>query len=101
MDNQYMSLSNSEGIQNRRTARIRRIAIALTVVSLGTFAAVGTLAQQPTAEPCSQAATQALDGRQLPLEEKPLGGVIKRNALDSKPCWEPQGFGPEVHRMFC
>src|SRR5208282_2190491 len=95
VDNRYISFSSSKRIKNPHTARIRRIAVALMAVSLGTFAAAGTRAQQPAPESCSPAAAQTLDGRQLPPEAKPFGGVIKRNALDSKPCWEPRVVPPK------
>ena len=58
------------------------------------FAAAGVKAQQTTGTPCSPAATQTIDGRHLPPEPRPFGGVIKRNALDSKPCWDPQVVPP-------
>jgi arylsulfatase A-like enzyme len=78
---------------NRCTARVRRF--TLTALSLTTFAATGTLAQQPAAEKCSPAATQALNSKYLPPPPEKFGGQINLNAMDSKSCWTPRVVPPK------
>ena len=51
---------------------------------------------QAPSERCSPAATQSLKSeKQLPPEPKPFGGVIKRDARESKPCWDPRIVPPK------
>jgi arylsulfatase A-like enzyme len=78
-----------------KPCRARMCRITLGALSLAMISAVGTFAQQVAPQTCSPAATQSLGGRQLPPEPTPFGGVIKRNALDSKPCWDPQVVPPK------
>ena len=94
MEDNYISFSSGGSISGRCTACIRRI--SLTGLSLTMFAAAGAFAQQPAADPCSAAGTTSLKSeKQLPPEPKPFGGVIKRDARDSKPCWDPRIVPPE------
>ncbi|MGB2634883.1 MAG: sulfatase-like hydrolase/transferase [Candidatus Acidiferrum sp.] len=65
------------------------------VLPLCLLAAAASSAQQTAAPPCSPAATQALNSKSLPAQSKPFGGVIKRDARESKPCWDPRIVPPE------
>jgi hypothetical protein len=44
-------------------------------------------AQQTTGVPGSPGATTTIDGKQLPAPDPKFGGVIKENAVQSKPWW--------------
>jgi arylsulfatase A-like enzyme len=79
----------------KKVSRIGNLAHVFALFIAVLFAASSSAAQQITGTLCSPAATQTLDGRQLPPEPRPFGGVIKRNALDSKPCWDPQVVPPK------
>jgi arylsulfatase len=52
-------------------------------------------AQQQAAPPGSPAATTTIDGKQLPAPEPKFGGVIKDDALNSKPWWAPRIVPPK------
>ena len=94
MKDRYTSFSSSGTVRSRCTARVLRI--ALTALSLTTFAAAGAFAQQSASESCSPAGTTSLQSeKQLPPEPKPFGGVIKRDARESKPCWDPRIVPPK------
>ncbi len=56
-------------------------------------AALPTFAQQ-AAPPGSPAAVTSIDGKQLPPPDPPFGGVIRDNALQSKPWWAPRVVPP-------
>lgn len=87
MQDRFESLSRPGREVNRRTARVLRFTFA--ALSLTTFAVAGAPAQQTASESCSAAGTTSLKSeKQLPPEPKPFGGVIKRDARDSKPCWD-------------
>jgi hypothetical protein len=63
---------------------------------VSTFAAAEAFAQQAASESCSATGTTSLKSeKQLPPQPSPFGGVINRNALDARPCWEPQVVPPE------
>ncbi|MGE5768987.1 MAG: arylsulfatase [Betaproteobacteria bacterium] len=51
-------------------------------------------AQQLSGEPGSPAATQTIDGKQLPPPDAKFGGVIKDDALQSKAWWPPRTVPP-------
>jgi arylsulfatase len=68
--------------------------VTLAGLSLATFAATGTFAQNIT-EACSSAATEFPNSKQLPPTPTPFGGVIKEQAKDSKPCWDPRIVPPK------
>lgn len=53
------------------------------------------LAQQTTGAPGAPNATTTIDGRQIPNPPGKFGGVINRDAKDSKPYWPPQIVPPE------
>jgi len=68
----------------------------LTPILLATLATAGAFAQQPAPEACSPAGTTSLKSEtQLPPEPTPFGGVIKRDARDSKPCWAARVVPPK------
>jgi hypothetical protein len=70
--------------------------IALTPISLASIAVSGAFAQQPSSKPCSPAGTTSVNNaKQLPEANRPFGGVIKSDARDSKPCWEPRIVPPK------
>src|SRR6188472_769515 len=52
-------------------------------------------AQQVTGTPGSPSATTAIDGKQLPPPDPKFGGVIKDDALQSKPWWAPRVVPPK------
>ncbi|HTY41465.1 MAG TPA: arylsulfatase [Thermoanaerobaculia bacterium] len=56
---------------------------------------LAALAQQPPAPPGSPSATTSIDGKQLPPPDPPFGGVIKDNAMQSKPWWAPRVVPPK------
>ncbi len=64
---------------------------AVTVAALAPVAR----AQQITGEPGSPGATTSIDGKQLPAPEPKFGGVIKDDALQSKPWWAPRIVPPK------
>ncbi|MBP6776169.1 MAG: arylsulfatase [Piscinibacter sp.] len=63
-------------------------AIALATAGL-------TAAQQVTGTPGSPSATTTLPGNQLPPPTPAFGGVIKHDALQSKPWWAPRVVPPK------
>jgi arylsulfatase A-like enzyme len=52
-------------------------------------------AQQVTGTPGSPGATTSIDGKQLPPPDPKFGGVIKDDALSSKPWWAPRVVPPK------
>jgi arylsulfatase A-like enzyme len=52
-------------------------------------------AQQVTGTPGSPGATTSIDGKQLPPPDPKFGGVIKDDALSSKPWWAPRIVPPK------
>lgn len=70
-----------------------------TVLILGFTAAVAAsgaaAAQQINGTPGDPSATMSLDGGQLPAPQMPFGGVIKDNALQSTPWWQPRIVPPK------
>jgi arylsulfatase A-like enzyme len=74
------------------TTRIT-LACALTgALAAATIAAAQ--AQQTTGTPGAPSATTTIDGKQLPNPQPPFGGVIKNDALSSKPWWAPRVVPP-------
>jgi arylsulfatase len=70
------------------------IAPLITVLVLNT----GTLAtaQEVTGVLGTPSATTTVDGRQLPAPDPKFGGIIKDNALQSKPWWPPRIVPPKA-----
>ncbi len=60
---------------------------------LGLVSALPAFAQ-PAAPPGSPEATTSIDGKQLPPPDPSFGGIIKDNALQSKPWWAPRVVPP-------
>ena len=67
--------------------------LALNGVAL--LAAVPALAVETTGAPGSPGATTTIDGKQLPPPDPKFGGVIKDDALQSKPWWAPRVVPPK------
>src|SRR5436190_19811364 len=66
-------------------------AIALTLIT-----AVASRAEvQTTGTPGSPGATTTISGKQLPAPDPKFGGVIKNDALQSKPWWAPRIVPPK------
>jgi len=65
--------------------------------ALGAFVLFGVpcIAQEGSAPAGSPGATTTIDGKQLPPPDPPFGGVIKDNALQSKPWWAPRVVPPK------
>ena len=57
--------------------------------------AAQAMAQQITGTPGSPNATTTIDGKQLPAPDPKFGGVIKDDALQSKPWWAPRIVPPK------
>ena len=72
-----------------------RVLCALTGTLL--FLVVGNtiLAQEAQGVPGSPSATTTIDGKQLPAPDPEFGGVIKQDALQSKPWWAPRIVPPK------
>ena len=62
------------------------LAAAIAIAALGSGV---TPAQQVTGIPGSPGATTTISGKQLPPPDPKFGGVIKDDALQSKPWWAP------------
>jgi arylsulfatase A-like enzyme len=67
-----------------------RFALSLFILA----ATLPAFAQQ-AAPPGSPGAATSIDGKQLPPPDPPFGGVIKDNALQSKPWWAPRVVPPK------
>ena len=52
-------------------------------------------AQQITGTPGSPGATTTIPGTQLPQPDPKFGGIIKNDALQSKPWWAPRVVAPK------
>ena len=75
---------------------LRSIFKATGVVAIS-LAMVGPLrAQQVTGTLGSPSATTTISGKQLPRPEPKFGGVIKNDALQSKPWWAPRVVPPKI-----
>ena len=74
----------------------KKYSIALWVSFLvSAIATPPLLAQQITGTPGSPSATTTIDGKQLPPPDPKFGGVIKDDALQSKPWWAPRVVPPK------
>jgi arylsulfatase A-like enzyme len=73
----------------------KKIALPAAVVTACLIlAALPALAVETTGVPGSPSATTTIDGRQLPAPDPKFGGVIKLDALQSKPWWAPRIVPP-------
>ena len=70
----------------------RSLLCALSLTLIVSFPAV---AQQITGTPGSPSATTTITGSQLPPPDPKFGGVIKDDALQSKPWWAPRIVPPK------
>jgi arylsulfatase len=68
--------------------------VFVVVAGLGVGAPLAA-AQTVTGELGSPSATTTIDGKQLPAPAPPFGGVIKDDALQSKPWWAPRIVPPK------
>jgi arylsulfatase len=73
--------------------QIRR-SVFLALVIAGALLAALAVAQQATGTPGAPSATTSISGAQLPPPDPPFGGVIKDDALQSKPWWAPRVVPP-------
>jgi len=75
--------------------KARAIRAGILAYVLGTLLAAPAMAQQVTGVPGSPDATTTIGGKQLPPPEPKFGGVIKDDALQSKPWWPPRVVPPK------
>ena len=74
----------------------RSVAIAIAVILIAVaFTALPAMAQEITGELGSPSATTTISGKQLPAPDPKFGGVIKNDALKSKPWWAPRIVPPK------
>ncbi len=71
-----------------------RFAVATMCILVG-FCVLPVWAQQINGAPGAPSSTVTLDGKQLPPQPMPFGGVIKDNAKDSTPWWPPRVVPPK------
>ena len=69
--------------------------IIVSIAGLLALGCVSATAQQITGVPGSPGATTTIDGKQLPPPDQKFGGVIKDDALQSKPWWAPRVVPPK------
>ncbi len=69
--------------------------VAIAVVFAVLLAAAPAMAQQVTGTLGSPDATTTLSGKQLPPPDPSFGGVIRENAMESKPWWAPRAVPPK------
>jgi Sulfatase len=67
----------------------------LSALSLLFLISTSVAAQQITGTPGSPGATTSIRGNQLPAPDPKFGGVIKDDALQSKPWWAPRIVPPK------
>jgi len=85
-------------IVDRKENRMKTRTIVPKVLALNgaaLMAAVPALAVETTGAPGSPSATTTIDGRQLPPPPSKFGGLIKEDAMDSKPWWPPTVVPPK------
>ena len=102
--NQIMfSLATRPLFRTRSCASILGMWRALMIVAM-ICAVSSEVAGQETATKSaagSPGATTVIDGRQLPPPTPKFGGVIKNNAMQSKPWWCRASCHPKGHRTSC
>jgi arylsulfatase A-like enzyme len=69
--------------------------VVLSVTTILAVASVPSSAQQVTGTLGAPNATTTIDGKQLPAPDAKFGGVIKDDALQSKPWWAPAVVPPK------
>ena len=75
--------------------RTKCIFMTASVFAILTIVAALAMAQQVTGELGSPSATTTISGKQLPPPAPEFGGVIKDDALQSKPWWPPRVVPPK------
>ena len=75
--------------------KVANLRTAVLVSTVAICAAFPAPAQEITGVPGAPNATMTLDGKQLPAPAIPFGGVIKEEAKDSKPFWQPTIVPPK------
>ena len=73
---------------------IQKSIVYLVLVAFA-FAGSTAMAQEVTGELGSPSATTTINGKQLPAPDPEFGGVIKEDALQSKPWWAPRIVPPK------
>src|SRR5271157_1518122 len=71
------------------------LGLAITWLFFALPAALPVNAQEINGTPGSPGATTTIDGTQLPPPDPKFGGVIKENAVQSKPWWAPRVVPPK------
>ena len=75
---------------------MERNAVSTTIsVALTAACAATAMGQQITGTPGAPDATTTISGKQLPAPDPKFGGVIKDDALQSKPWWAPRIVPPK------
>jgi len=74
---------------------IKRMAFLLVSIAGALLAALPATAQQVTGTLGSPSARSTISGKQLPPPDPKFGGVIKDDALQSKPWWAPRVVPPK------
>jgi arylsulfatase len=74
---------------------------ALALFGLAAAFTGSASAQQVTGTPGSPSATTTISGKQLPPPPAQFGGVIKDDALQSKPWWAPRVVPPKARPTCC
>jgi len=70
-------------------------AVSIAAILAAGFGTMTAWAQHVTGTPGSPSATRSLAGGQLPPPDPAFGGVIKQQALQSKPWWAPRIVPPK------
>jgi arylsulfatase A-like enzyme len=73
----------------------KKIFVLIVASLVVVLAAVPALAQQVSGTLGSPSATTTISGKQLPPPDPKFGGVIKNDALKSKPWWAPRVVPPK------
>jgi len=74
---------------------VQKAAVTIALTTSFILCVSSTFAQQITGVPGSPSATTTISGKQLPPPAPPFGGVIKGDALQSKPWWAPRVVPPK------
>ena len=78
-----------------------RCVTLLALLALPIGVALRAFAQQVSDTAGSPSATTSISGKQLPAPEPKFGGVIKDDALHSKPWWAPRIVPPKGAPTCC
>ena len=79
----------------------RGFKMAGALMLVASMSALPALAVETTGVPGSPSATTTIDGKQLPAPDPKFGGVIKQDALQSKPWWAPRIVPPSRRPTCC